>query len=425
MKWFCIMFCLLVIAVIAGKLRAESKKRSALLHGVRSLSLYLNKVENNPFLNEKIANQAACFLQCLHSSGYVKSQTAKISENKSIEYEMRIVVPKDKVDVLSTAIFCSESPEEKYKACFQIVDTLTTNKASLIQELVGKQFLYDFISSLVPVFNMIDEAGREYAYTRILPIPDEEDEIFKECCAVAQRAMEKEQDEQTFNEWIEQHKNVCILSVCSFLAATVAAICIHFSDSFYVQGISHLRRYISLMGVPTGVNFQTGTVIISILGVLFTGISVALFAICMNVALRPEDDLSHIGKVTLKKYLPLVASLMLCVSLHLSLSFYSGNMVWLNLLDEDAMNYIELFSEISSPLLIWLCVTWSLVFVLGDILGDDSKWLSILALAVVCIIGLTAICILIYENVCQLWYLIPHIGTVISFTAASGVWAVI
>lgn len=224
--------------------------------------------------------------------------------------------------------------------------------------------------------------------------------------------------------WIRQHKNVCIIFICSWLTATVAAICIHFSDSFYVEGISHLRRYIALLGMPDGMDFQPHMVVVGVIGILLIGISVTLFAICINIFRHPQEEPLRMGKVTLKKYLPFVDSFMLCFSLHLCIPLYSGNVVWMNILNRDAMYYTEMISEIAPPYLLCLCSMWGFVFIAGDILGDEYKWISVLALLVVSTTGMIALCILIYQNICQLWYLIPNIGAVAVFTIVSGVWAV-
>ena len=427
MEYVGIIIFVITVAVIVSKIKSNAKKRNEMLVYMRSLSQYLLVVEKNPYIGERSRDHAALLFNQLRNGGYIKSAEAKLVEDNGkpkIHCELRILVPNSVLNSLSDALM-DPNAEKRYAGGMKVLNGLTENMATAYERLLGKQFINDFFSNFLPVFSYSDDESEktetEYAFVKSVPVPGEDDPALEVCYSRAMAEIEKEKSHTSFGEKIKEHKDVCILFACGLATATISTLLLYFSDSFFINGIRHLRKYISLMGYPTGLELHPATVIVGVMGVLISGVSVAIFATCLWAALKPDEDKISLGKLTVKKYLPVIVPLMVCVSSYISLPVRS--IFWADILGKDYVFYAEQLFGCISPILIWFSLTWVMIFVLSDVL--EIKWLSMLATTVSIIVGVVGLAALVFQNVSILWYLIPHVGTTFAFTMGAGIWSVI
>ena len=426
MEYVAIIIFVITLAVIVSKIKSNAEKRNAMFVYMRSLSEFLLVIEKNPYVGEEIRDRVALLFNLLRNGGYIKSAEAKLVEdngNPKIRCELKILVPNSVLDSLSDALMEPDA-EKRYASGVKVLNGLTENMGEAFERLLGKDFISEFFSNFHPVFSYSDDESEkketEYVFVKSVSVPDEDDPALEICYSRVMAEIEKEKSHTSFADKIKEHKDVCILFACGLAAATVSALLLYFSDSFFINGIRHLGRYISLMGYPTGLEFHPATVIVGVMAVLISGSSVAIFVVCLWIALKPDENNISLGKHTIKKYLPVIVSLMVCVSSHISLPMNS--IFWSDVLGEKYVFFEQLFGCIS-PVLIWFCLIWIMLFVLSDVL--EFKWLSMLAITVSLIVGMLGLAVLVFQNVSMLWYLIPHIGTTFAFAMGAGIWSVI
>ncbi len=234
--------------------------------------------------------------------------------------------------------------------------------------------------------------------------------ILKTLAAATEKV--KNHEDTSFREWIEKHKKILLLSFFTVLSGGITAITLYFSDSGFIKGITHLKEHIELLGIPTDLHFNTSAVWIGMIGTLFTGITAILFAITVRHALSPQKNMHSLIKNTIKTFLLPTIVLMISASCFATIPYTVCTMFW----DKYLNTAFELkcYAQIISGLLLQISVTFVLLFIITG--AWQIKWSRIFYIIVFAIFGISGIASLIYLNILQPWFLLPHCMLTASFS---------